>query len=188
MTDTRFLTDDEIARAVRLDALGQSTAEPAAFSCPCPNRSAMDSRIDPAVWRRFNIHVELPLPAKPERRRILKRYLAPFVLTGDELDALADAFETASPALMRAFCENLKRAIVVGPMANWDMRREPAIERVLNAMRPPHDDGLPRLWAHGTDDLAVRTLQWPLVKEPRVLSPQKQPAPETVVAFPRRGG
>ena len=30
MTDTRFLTDDEIAQAVRLDALGQSTAEIAA--------------------------------------------------------------------------------------------------------------------------------------------------------------
>lgn len=148
----------------------------------------LDKRIDPAVWRRFNIHVDLPLPGKPERRRILRRYLAPFVLSNGELDALADAFEAASPALMRSFCENLKRAVVVGPLAGWDLAKDAMVSRVLEAMRPPHDDGLPRLWAHGTSDVAVRTLQWPLVKEAReTAAGGAADRTETVVVFPGKG-
>ncbi len=120
--------------------------------------------IDESVWRRFEIHIEVKLPGQFERERILARYLAPFGLAPAQLTALAEACETATPALIRGFCENLKRQIVVGPKCGWDMRRDAVIDRLIAAIQPHPDCGKPRLWTHGAKDHAVRILDWPLRK------------------------
>lgn len=120
--------------------------------------------LDPAVWRRFDIQIALDAPGQQERQRILARYLAPYGLPGREMALLAEAFETASPALMRQFCEALKRQIVVGPKVDWPMDRNSAIGRILAAVEPHPDVGKPRLWSHGTADVAVRHMSWPLRK------------------------
>lgn len=118
--------------------------------------------VDESVWRRFEIHIEVKLPGQFERERILARYLAPFGLPQDQLRMLAEACETATPALMRGFCENLKRQTVVGPKRGWDMRRDAVIERLIAAIQPHPDCGKPRLWTHGAKDHAVRVMEWPL--------------------------
>lgn len=118
--------------------------------------------IDQAVWRRFDIHIALALPGQEERERILARYLAPYGLPKRALAALAEAFETASPALMRQWAEGLKRNLVIGPKVGWDMRREPVIDRLIAAVSPHPDLGKPRLWSHGSKDEAVRAMPWPL--------------------------
>lgn len=118
--------------------------------------------VDEAVWRRFEIHIKIDPPGQFERERIISRYLAPYGLPPDDLKQLGIAFETATPALIRAFCENLKRQIVVGPKCGWDMRREAVIERLLAAVHPHPDLGNPRLWTLGTKDVAIRYLPWPL--------------------------
>lgn len=118
--------------------------------------------VDQAVWRRFDIHIELDLPGQEERERILARYLDPYGLPPRAMAELARAFETASPALMRQFCENLKRQIVIGPKLNSDMRKEPTIERLLVSVSPHPDLGKPRLWSHLSKDDAVRVMPWPL--------------------------
>ncbi|MEL6220236.1 MAG: ATP-binding protein, partial [Pseudomonadota bacterium] len=41
--------------------------------------------LDPALWRRFDIRVELALPGPSERRRIVQRYIAPYGLPKDAL-------------------------------------------------------------------------------------------------------
>lgn len=120
--------------------------------------------IDEAIWRRFEIHIVIELPTQPERERIMARYLAPFGIPSAALKALAEAFETATPALIRGFCENLKRQIVVGPKCNWDMRKEAVIERLLASIHPHPDLGNPRLWTLGAKDHAVRIMPWPLPK------------------------
>jgi SpoVK/Ycf46/Vps4 family AAA+-type ATPase len=102
--------------------------------------------IDESVWRRFEIQIDVKLPGQFERERIVARYLSPFGL-----------------ALIRGFCENLKRQIVVGPKCNWDMRRDAVIERLLAAILPHPDCGKPRLWNLGTKDHAIRLLTWPLM-------------------------
>lgn len=122
----------------------------------------LGSRVDEAVWRRFEIHVELALPGDHERRRILERYFAPFALPEQALGTLSTAMETASPALIRAFCEHIKRQIVVGPRAGWDMDRRAVISRVIETVKPHPDIGLPRLWSRGLDDRAVAEFPWPL--------------------------
>jgi SpoVK/Ycf46/Vps4 family AAA+-type ATPase len=118
--------------------------------------------VDESVWRRFEIHIEVKLPGQFERERILERYLAPFGLPRAQIAGLAEACETATPALMRGFCENLKRQIVVGPKCGWDMRRDAVVDRLLAAIQPHPDCGKPRLWTHGAKDHAVRGLEWPL--------------------------
>lgn len=118
--------------------------------------------IDQAIWRRFDMHITLELPGQPERERILARYLAPFGLPRRALAALAESFETASPALMRAFCENLKRQVVIGPKLASDMRKGATVERILAGVHPHPDLGKPRLWSHGAADEAVRAMPWPL--------------------------
>jgi SpoVK/Ycf46/Vps4 family AAA+-type ATPase len=122
------------------------------------------SHVDQAIWRRFDMHVTLELPGQPEREKILARYLAPFGLPSRALADLALSFETASPALMRHFCENLKRQLVVGPKLNMDMRKEAVIGRLLATVKPHPDLGLPRLWSEGEKDKAVHALPWPLPK------------------------
>jgi hypothetical protein len=120
--------------------------------------------IDQAIWRRFDIHITLALPGQVEREKILARYLAPFGLPKRSLTELAMSFETASPALMRHFCENLKRQIIVGPKLRLDMSCEGVIGRLLATVRPHPDLGLPRLWSAGEKDMAVKTMPWPLPK------------------------
>jgi SpoVK/Ycf46/Vps4 family AAA+-type ATPase len=128
------------------------------------------SHVDQAIWRRFDMHITLELPGQPERERIIARYLAPYFLPPGALSALAESFETASPALIRAFCENLKRHLIVGPKIGSDMRKEAVIERLLASVHPHPDLGKPRLWTLGRKDHAVKVLPWPL-------STDRQPAP-----------
>lgn len=120
------------------------------------------AEIDQAIWRRFDLQIALALPGPGERARIVERYLAPYVLGEAALGALADALDQASPALIRALCENLKRQDVIGPRLGLDMGREAVFGRVLAAVRPHPDIGLPRLWQRGAKDPALRALPWPL--------------------------
>lgn len=143
------------------------------------------SAIDESVWRRFEIQIEVALPGQFERERILARYLLPFGLPGQQLKALAEACETATPALMRGLCESLKRQIVVGPECGWDMRRDAVVERLLAAILPHPDCGKPRLWAHGIKDHAIKLMGWPLLKAADIVAdaPQAAPVADNVVTL-----
>lgn len=150
-------------------------------------------RVDEAVWRRFEIQIKIELPEQGERREILRRYLKPFILPDDPLDRLADAFSTGSPALMRSACEHLKRQIVIGPLAKWDMSRDAVISRLLASVQPHPDIGKPRLWSHGADDHAIRTMPWPLQRSldayPQTSSDVVRPGEAAaVVPLRRKGG
>lgn len=123
------------------------------------------SKIDKAIWRRFDIHMPLELPGQFERERILERYLAPYRLPQRALVALAEACETAAPSLIRQLCEGIKRQLVVGPMCDWNMQREAVFERLIAAVQPHPDLGKPRLWSLGAKDEAIRAMPWPLSTE-----------------------
>lgn len=121
--------------------------------------------IDPAIWRRFDMHLTLELPGSFEREQILKRYLLPFGLPKSALAAMAEALAGASPALMRQFCEHLKRSIVIGPRLDLDMGREAVIDRLVASVQPHPTLGKPPMWSTTADharDRAIRELPWPL--------------------------
>ena len=147
------------ARNEKVDTLLQRLEQHKGFLIAATNFA---DQIDQAIWRRFDIHITLDLPGPRERERILARYLLPFGIEAPALAALAEAMETASPALMRAFCEGLKRQIVIGPKLNSDMRRDAVIDRIIGTIHPHAKAGKPRLWSHGARDASVRLLGWPL--------------------------
>lgn len=118
--------------------------------------------VDMAIWRRFDIHITLELPGQGEREAIVQRYLAPFGLPSGPLREFGRSLETASPALIRALCENLKRQIVLSPILDQDPGREATFERVLTSCHPHPDLGKPRLWSLGLADAGVGQLPWPL--------------------------
>ena len=122
------------------------------------------NRIDPAIWRRFELQITLEMPGQEECERILARYLKPFEIPAGELSALAEGFEGASPALMRSFCEGLRRQIAVGPKAGWNMDKEALIERLITSIKPHPDLDLPPLWnGRGRHD-SITPLTWPLAR------------------------
>lgn len=124
------------------------------------------SEIDAALWRRFDMHITLELPGPSERERILARYLVPFGLPARALTLLAEALAGASPALIRQFCEQLKRSIVIGPMLDHDMRKTAVFERLVVSVQPHPDLGKPPMWATADNDRArdraLEAMLWPL--------------------------
>ena len=144
--------------------------------------------LDPAIWRRFDVHIDIDLPGRFERERILARYLEPWALPKAALRQMSEAFETASPALIRQFAEALKRNIVIGPKVEWNMQREAVIERVLAGIQPHPELGKPRLWSLGTKDQAIRELPWPLaLKKDLVEEPATADEPaDNVVPIAKR--
>lgn len=149
------------SRNEEVNTLLQRIEQHAGFLIAATNFAA---HVDQAVWRRFDMHITLALPGQPERERILARYLLPLGLPKSALAELATSFETASPALIRHFCENLKRNLVVGPKLRSDMRKEAVVGRVLATVQPHPDLGKPRLWSAGAADHAVKVMPWPLPK------------------------
>lgn len=123
-------------------------------------------RIDPAMWRRFDMHIRLELPGQFEREQILKRYLAPLGLPQPALTLLAEAMNTASPALMRQFCEHFKRIIVIGPKLNQDMSKRAVLGRLVTTIQPHPSLGKPAMWATVSKDhardRAIDAMPWPL--------------------------
>lgn len=145
-------------------------------------------QIDQAVWRRFEIQIALSAPGPFERARIIERYLAPYRLAECPLAELSESMETASPALIRAFCESLKRQLIVGPRAGWIMDKRAVIGRLLAAIEPHPELGKPRLWSRGVNDAAVAAMPWPLSTE-EPLETEDATAPSKVVALrPATGG
>ena len=144
-------------------------------------------RIDQAIWRRFDVHMTLELPGQFERERILSRYLAPYGVPKPALRVLADAFETASPALIRQFCEGVKRQLVIGPKVGWDMSRTAVVERLLAAVQPHPDLGKPRLWSHGAGDAAIKQMPWPLPLAADVSDDAASPPQDDGIVLPFKG-
>jgi SpoVK/Ycf46/Vps4 family AAA+-type ATPase len=121
----------------------------------------MAGAIDSAIWRRFDYHITLSLPGLEERERILARYLAPLSLSPNEIEGLAISMDGASPALIRAWCENLKREMVIGPKLGLDMTRAAVIGRIIGSVKPHPNLEPPPLWSIGADHYGLTGLSWP---------------------------
>ncbi len=123
--------DDE--RNATVDTLLQRLEQHQGFLIAATNFA---NHIDEAIWRRFDIHITLELPGQKERERILAAISLRLSLGRAGAAALAESMETASPALMRAFCEGLKRQQIIGPKLKSDMRLEAVIDRLITTIHP----------------------------------------------------
>lgn len=102
--------------------------------------------IDPAIWRRFQMQIEIGFPGGEERFAIAKRYLSPFDVHDDTVVAIADALAGASPALMREACEGAKRSLVLGARMGLDNSLSAIMARFAASAAPADGVPIPALW------------------------------------------
>ena len=118
--------------------------------------------IDAAIWRRFQIQIEIGFPGAEERFAITKRYMTPFAAADETIAGVADALAGASPALIREACEGAKRSLVLGSRMGLDNSLSAIMRRFVASAAPADDMPVPRLWAETASTLAgLAELPWP---------------------------
>lgn len=83
------------------------------------------SLLDPAVWRRFELKVDFPLPNRTEAKSAIKQWVGG--VNGGLLDALAILFEGKSFSEMERYIMLARRAAI--------MKNEPVGEHLRSAMK-----------------------------------------------------
>ena len=72
-----------------------------------------ESLLDPAIWRRFDIQVEIPKPSPEVMMLLLKKFLQPLEFNETEIKFLAWCLENSSGADAEMLSKWLKRAFVL---------------------------------------------------------------------------
>jgi hypothetical protein len=142
------------------------TVRPSSFFFPRPGRTKKyrPDAIDPAIWRRFQLQIEVGLPGATERFAIVKRYIAPFRVSDETISAVSDALAGAAPALIREVAESIKRDLVLGPRLNHDLSPAAMFGRIRVSSSPAREMPTPPLWDEdASDDVLVRLSKapWP---------------------------
>lgn len=132
------------------------------ISLAATNRQDM---LDSALWRRFDMQISIDLPRADERFAIIRRYAAPFEFSDEDTDTLVDLTAGASPALLRALMEGLKRALVLSPKVNRQIpgARAAFLPVVAAVAPPPEYDPKPPLWQNpAAAGAQLDRIQWPI--------------------------
>jgi hypothetical protein len=118
--------------------------------------------IDPALWRRFNIHMTVDLPGYDERYAILDRYRDPFVMAPEALAVIADLTDGASPALLRGLMEGMKRGLILNPKMSLPIDTpEQVFVPIISSLKPPPEMPDIALWRNPTAIHAIAECGWP---------------------------
>lgn len=117
--------------------------------------------IDPAIWRRFGMHLEIADPDDDCRFAILARYLHPMRLTDEALYTLVELTAGASPTLLRQFAEAVKRDLVLAPRYEQPVDAASVMGRIVASVKPHEGATIPLLWRdrRAMDDAAG--IEWP---------------------------
>lgn len=118
--------------------------------------------IDPAIWRRFQMQIEIGMPGDAERFAIVRLYTQPFMLADETVQALADAFNGASPALIKEGCEAIKRSLVLGPKLNLSTDLPAILARFVASAAPAGGAAIPPLWEDFAECAEIcASVAWP---------------------------
>lgn len=157
--------NDQGASVERSNSLNVLLRRIETFAGICLAATNRQDHLDTALWRRFDMQISIDLPGADERFAILRRYGMPFAFADEAIDVLADATAGASPALLRALMEGLKRALVLWPRLKRRIDDASSVlSAALAAVAPPPGIEAPIIWA---DPMAVKEvaarLAWPPV-------------------------
>jgi hypothetical protein len=123
----------------------------------------LESNLDGAFWRRFNLQVHIPMPGPAERFAIIRMYAEPLYPSDDATQLLVDATANASPALIKDLIQGVKRNIVLWPMIYPGRELIPSdlFRDVITSLSPPPKQEKPPLWLteSAVDDLD--RMDWP---------------------------
>jgi SpoVK/Ycf46/Vps4 family AAA+-type ATPase len=68
-----------------------------------------ESLLDPAVWRRFEVRIQVPLPANEEREKILQRYLHPLPINPSEIRFMSWITDGMTGSDLETLARSIKR-------------------------------------------------------------------------------
>lgn len=140
--------NDQGASVERASSLNVLLRRIERFNGICLAATNRQDHLDTALWRRFDMQICVDLPGQEERFPILKRYALPFEFDDDALEALATATDGASPALLRALMEGIKRALILWPRLKRSTEdAATVIGAAIAAVAPPPEITPPLLWA-----------------------------------------
>ena len=77
-----------------------------------------ESLLDPAIWRRFDIQIEIPKPSPEVMMHLLKKFLLPLEFNESELKFFAWCIEGSSGADAETLSKWLKRAFILEKESN----------------------------------------------------------------------
>lgn len=129
----------------------------------------LEKTIDPAVWRRFAMHISVDLPEWEERYAILAMYLFPLEWTEDAIGQLASYTAGAPPSVLKQLCEGIKRALIIRPRLRRPVDTFEAVVRpIVESLRLHPSYEKPFLWKE-TDScmLGMSEHEWPPKANPR---------------------
>jgi len=69
--------------------------------------------LDPAIWRRFDIQIEIPLPSNSVLKRLIETFLKPLNYSENEINFLVWCMEGSSGADIRSLTNWIKRVYVL---------------------------------------------------------------------------
>jgi hypothetical protein len=115
--------------------------------------------IDPAIWRRFDIHIEIGLPGEDERYSIIRMYSPGMAIPEEDMDVLVKMTFGASPALLKSLMQGIARNRIIWPKVSKDPSDAHAmLAAVAAACAPPPGLTTPPLWED--TDVVAKQLQW----------------------------
>lgn len=118
--------------------------------------------LDPAIWRRFGMQLEIPLPGPDERYAIMAFYLHPFTISEAAMDYLTAATDGAAPSLLRQLMEGIKRDMILAPRMNNPTDAKATFFRIIASVAPHPDYNVPYLWAETSAALHnLAKFPWP---------------------------
>jgi len=122
--------------------------------------------LDSALWRRFDMQISVDLPTEDERFAIIKRYAAPFDPPDEDVDLLVDLTSGASPALLRALMEGVKRTLIVGPKTGRGIDDPASVfAAVVASVAPAPEYEPPPLWNTAGTLQSLASLTWPMPRK-----------------------
>lgn len=118
--------------------------------------------IDAAIWRRFEMQIEIGMPGPAERWAIVKMYLAPYGAEDDTVTTIAEVLTGASPALIRQACETIKRSLVLGSKIGLPVDLPSIMERFAASASVADGQQEPLLWTNMSRCLhRLGAVPWP---------------------------
>lgn len=81
--------------------------------------------LDPAIWRRFEVKIEMPAPGSSERLDLFRQFLAPLTTSEVGFELLAWATDGATGAEVRSIVNSVKRQAALSDRFESDRELEP---------------------------------------------------------------
>lgn len=100
--------------------------------------------LDPAVWRRFEFHIDIGLPTETARRALFEVYLPGTKRNALDLDVLAAMSEGMTPATIHRACELMSREMTLERRKRMDL--EQIVQALLRVASRSRDDGVTPTW------------------------------------------